>query len=148
MATLESKQLGYKTSVIIKANQRSVFEGLTKHIDSWWGKTDRPVSGLSDEFTVSWGEPWYRFKVIDFKPDEKISWECIDSRQIISGLQGVEKEWVGTKQHWDVKRMDAETVEVSFYHEGLVPDFICYDVCSRTWGSYIATHLKSFLEKN
>jgi len=146
MKTIQSNKPGYKTSVVIKAEKRSVFDALTKNIDAWWGKTDNPLSRLNDEFTVSWGEPWYRFRVIDFHPAEKISWECIDSRQIIGDLQGVEKEWVGTRLYWEIQQQDSNEVEVTLFHEGLIPEFICYDVCSTTWDHYLSAELKSFLE--
>lgn len=147
METVQAKKHGYSTSVVIAADAKSVFKALTSSIDSWWGAVDKPLEQENDEFTVSWGEPWYRFRVFDYQPNEKVSWECIDANQIIGDMQGVEKEWVGTKVYWKIIPKSSDEVELTLFHEGLVPEFLCFDVCSRTWNSYINTHLKNFLER-
>lgn len=146
MWVVQEKKHGYTTSVTITADAQPVFEALTARIDSWWGKIDKPVSQTGDEFTVYWGEPWYRFRVIEYLPNEKVRWECIDANQIIGDMQGVEKEWVGTRLFWEIRQKNISDVEVTLFHEGLVSDFLCFDVCSRTWDSYIKTHLKNYLE--
>jgi hypothetical protein len=38
-----------------------------------------------------------------------------------------------------------EKTEIHFIHEGLVPDYECYNVCSDAWGSYIRGSLKSLI---
>jgi len=146
MGTIQTEKNSYTTSTVIEADAQSVFEALTSCIDSWWGKVDHPIEKAGDVFTVSWGEPWYQFRVIEYLPNERVSWECIDANQIIAGMQGVEKEWVGTKVTWNIEPMDETEIELTLLHEGLVPEFLCFDVCSRTWDSYIKTHLKRFLE--
>ena len=92
MAFGQTKKHGYSTSTAIAIDTQSAFEALTRRIDGWWGKIDKPVLQIDDEFTVSWGEPWYQFRVIEYLPNKKISWECIDANQIIGDMQGVEKE--------------------------------------------------------
>lgn len=140
--------MDYKKSVSIRTTKEAAFEALTKGIDKWWGNTDKPVEGKGDIFTVSWGEPYYRFKVIEFEPSIRITWECIESKQIIGDLEGVEKEWVGTKLFWNIQGNGDNKVTVSLLHQGLVPGLICYDVCSSTWDSFIGESLKNYLEKN
>lgn len=139
--------MDYKKSVLIRANKEAAFKALTKEIDEWWGKMDYPVENKGDIFTVSWGVPWYQFKVIELKPFSQITWECVDSNQIIGDLKGVEKEWVGTKLQWVIRNINDSKVELSLIHQGLIPEFICYDVCSTAWDSFIGNSLKNYLEK-
>jgi hypothetical protein len=54
----------YQTQIIIKSSQERIFQALTKDIGQWWGETDGKVSAVEDTFTVSWGEPWYMFKIV------------------------------------------------------------------------------------
>ena len=117
----------YRQSVLVSTNHQKTFEALSLNIDQWWGDVDNPPQKLGDVFTVSWGEPWYQFKITEYNPFEKITWECIDANQIIGGLEGVEKEWVGTKLSWEIKNTNSNEVQVTGTHQGLIPQFICYD---------------------
>jgi len=136
----------YKKTVLITSNKEDVFKSLTKEISNWWGNMDNIVQKKGDIFTVSWGEPWYKFKVIEFNPFNIITWECIDCNQIIGDLKGVEKEWVGTKLQWKIKPIKDNEVEVSLIHQGLIPEFTCFKVCSFAWDSFIGNSLKNYLE--
>ena len=53
-------------------------------------------------------------------------------------------EWKGTKVVFDVAK-DGDKTEIHFTHEGLVPAYECYNVCSDAWGSYIRGSLKSLI---
>ena len=137
----------YSVTVNIRSNPASVFNALTKEISNWWGQMDHPVQKQGEVFKVSWGEPWYEFRVEEFEPNNKVSWRCIDANQIIGELEGVEKEWVGTKLDWSIAEIGSGEVRLSLKHEGLIPDFICYDFCSTTWDRFVKIALKEYLEK-
>ena len=53
-------------------------------------------------------------------------------------------EWKGTKVVFDIAKKGDKT-EIHFTHEGLVPAYECYNVCSDAWGSYIRGSLKSLI---
>ena len=137
----------YSTQLNVKCTSEQAFKALTIHLDKWWGDQDQPVTKVGDVFTVSWGEPWYQFETIEYVPNEKVSWECVDSKQIIGDLEGVEKEWMGTKLYWTISEVQGEVI-IDFQHEGLVPEFICYDVCSTAWSRFIEFDLKEYLESS
>ena len=146
MHTTEHANVDFSIDLHIKASPVEAFLALAEDLGKWWGEMDRPVSSVQDVFTVSWGEPWYRFKVLVFSPPTQLVWECIDANQIIGDMKGVEKEWVGTKLHWKIAELDTNTLNLSLIHEGLVPQFVCYDFCSTTWERFIYQHLKPYLE--
>lgn len=137
----------FTTTVIIKASPKAIFDALTLHIKDWWGNTDKPIQQKEDVFTVDWGESWYQFKVTYYKPNTVLEWECIDANQIIGDLEGVQKEWVGTTLHWNMEQIDETHTKLDFVHKGLVPEFICYNVCAPTWNVFIGKRLKEYLEK-
>ena len=143
---METEIKSYSKKLLINCSANVAFNALTTHIGDWWGEQDQPAHKLGDVFTMSWGEPWYQFKVVEYVPDEKIVWECIDSKQIIGDLEGVEKEWVGTQLQWEIHQLEDQKIELSFRHDGLVPDFICYDFCSNTWERFLSFNLKKYLE--
>ncbi|MEP5613362.1 MAG: SRPBCC domain-containing protein [Cyclobacteriaceae bacterium] len=129
-----SKQITYSTSA------ESLFTAITQNLDQWWGKTDTSVEKKGDEFKVSFGHAFWKFRVSEFTPNEKLTWECVD------GQPEFEHEWVGTKVHWNISG-DVEKTQLSFTHEGLTPSFECYDVCAPTWDMFLTTSLRSFVEK-
>ena len=53
-------------------------------------------------------------------------------------------EWKGSKVVFDISRKGGQT-EIHFTHEGLVPAYECYNVCSDAWGTYIRGSLKSLI---
>ncbi|MEE9362346.1 MAG: hypothetical protein V3U92_07095 [Cellulophaga sp.] len=146
MSTHNEHNTDYRKTVLISSNKEDVFKALTEELSNWWGTMDNIVQKKEDIFTVSWGEPWYKFKVVELNPFSIITWECIDCNQIIGDLEGVEKEWVGTRLQWEIKTIKHKEVEVSLIHQGLIPEFTCYKVCSSAWDSFIGTNLKDYLE--
>jgi len=138
----------YTEKVRIKASAEKIFLALTQQIDEWWGQVEGDSSKLNETFVVSWGEPWYQFKIKEFVNDKRIVWECTDANQVIDGLEGVEKEWVGNLLYWQIEKSDDNiSVDLSLTQVGLTPAEICYDVCSSAWTGFIGSGLKSFLEE-
>jgi hypothetical protein len=136
----------YKQSVLISGSKEAIFKAITLQIDQWWGNVDQPATELDNIFKVSFGEAFWVFKIIDFKENSLITWECIESNQVHAGLKGIKEEWLGTKLHWHIIKENDETIKVDFVHEGLIPAFNCYDVCSKAWDYFITDSLKSYIE--
>ncbi|MDW3652831.1 MAG: hypothetical protein R8P61_37475 [Bacteroidia bacterium] len=136
----------YKTRLEIQCSVERFFTAISQQLGDWWGKQDKGIEGVGTIFTVSWGEPWYQFKVIKFIQDQEMIWECIDANQKIKGLTGVEKEWVGTKVHWKLEGLSENQSRLIFQHEGLVPDFLCFNFCSSTWEHFLKDSLRNYLE--
>lgn len=137
----------YTTTIKINTSAPTVFKAISTQLGDWWGQQDHPASKEEVIFKVSWGEPWYQFKVIKYNENNEMIWECIDANQIINGLEGVQKEWVGTKIHWRIKPISDDRSQLDFEHQGLIPEFICFEVCTRAWSDFLQQHLVSFLEK-
>lgn len=142
-----TKSKDYQKSVLIAGNRLGVFKAITERIDEWWGTVDRQPSAEGVAFKVSFGEAFWRFKVIDFQRGSRISWECITSNQMHAGLMGIKEEWLGTKLHWELSEQTDGMTTLSFTHEGLVPDFNCYEVCSDAWGFFVGMSLKELVEQ-
>ncbi len=136
----------YTTSIEINRPASAVFRAISKQLEDWWGNQDHQITEAGIVFKVSWAEPWYQFKVIKYQENKEMIWECVDANQIIEGLEGVQKEWVGTKIHWRLKEISSEHTQLHFEHEGLIPEFICFDVCSRAWSDFLHQHLIAYLE--
>lgn len=70
-------------------------------------------------------------------PNEKIVWLTLDSK-----LTFVEKqdEWNGTKMFFEISQQGDKT-QLDITHFGLVPNFQCYDACSKGWTHYLKNSL-------
>lgn len=137
----------YTTALEINRSNQAVFAAISKELGAWWGHQDNLANQIRASFKVSWGEPWYQFRVINYVEHLAMTWECIDANQIIKGLDDVQKEWVGTKVHWKLEPLESKKTRLIFKHEGLVPDFICFQVCSTAWSDFLHQHLVAYLKK-
>jgi len=136
----------YIQTVAISTAKEDAFYALTRQVEKCWGTVDKPTNQMGDIFKVSFGEAFWTFKVIKLQEFDVVSWECIESNQVHNGLEGIEEEWLGTKLHWKIHQKDDRSIGLSFEHEGLVPDFVCYDICSTAWDFFITDSLKNYLE--
>ena len=55
-----------------------------------------------------------------------------------------ETEWTGTKIIFEISEKDNKTL-LSMTHEGLVPEYECFDICKNSWTNYIQNSLKKLI---
>jgi hypothetical protein len=53
-------------------------------------------------------------------------------------------EWTNTKVMFEISKRGNKT-EIRFTHQGLVPAYECFDVCSNAWGSYVNGSLRNLI---
>ena len=138
--------MSYKTQVLISGNRKQVFEAIAQQVQNWWGNTDYSVSAINDEFTTSFGQTYWKFKISTFEPYATIVWSCIDAKHIHDGYQGIEKEWIGTTVEWRLEAVNPNETLLHFAHNGLVPNLNCYEICFPAWERFVTKSLKSFIE--
>lgn len=114
----------------------------------WWiGLYDEIIRGKSektgDEFHFKAGGGLHDTlqKLTDVVPNKKLIWQVTKSH--LSFLSNPE-EWKDTKICFDLQLKEGRT-EITFTHEGLVPEIECYDSCSSAWTGYL-DNLKKALE--
>jgi hypothetical protein len=114
-----------------------------KNIRGWWsqqleGSTDK----LGDECTYRFEDVHScKMKLVEVIPQKKVAWIVLDN---YFKFTKDKTEWLGTKIVFDVSRKDNKT-EIRFTHEGLVPEYECFNICSSAWGSYINGSLRSLI---
>jgi hypothetical protein len=100
--------------------------------------TDSP----GDEFTYRYKDVHAcKMKLIEVIPDKKVVWLVLDN---YFNFTEDKTEWKGTKVIFEVSK-NGDQMEVRFTHQGLVPQYECYNVCSNAWGSYINGSLRSLI---
>lgn len=134
-----TKDTNYHIDIKVNAPASEIFSALTQKLDLWWGKTDKSVNTIDDEFTISFGDAFWSFKITEYVTNSKLTWECI------GGKPDFNAEWIGDILYWTIKETDTAT-HVSLLQVGLTPDMNCYDICAPTWDKFIMISLKSFVE--
>jgi hypothetical protein len=82
-----------------------------------------------------------RIRLVEVVADSRVLWQVFENH---FGFTKDETEWQDTTIVFEDSRRDGGT-ELRFTHQGLVPAYECFDVCSNAWGSYINGSLKSLI---
>jgi hypothetical protein len=118
------------------------FEAI-KNVRGWWseeieGSTDKP----GDEFTYRYKDLHScRMQLVELVPNQRVAWLVVDN---YFSFTEDKSEWKGTKIVFEVFK-NGDKTEIRSTHEGLVPEYECFDVCSNAWGSYINGSLRSLI---
>ena len=128
----------FTISFLLGQKPTEVFNGVN-NVRGWWsGELEGNSGKLHDEFSYRHGDFHYsKHRLIEVIPNEKVVWLTLDSQ-----LTFVEKqnEWNGTKMIFEINRNEPHT-ELTIAHEGLIPEFECYDSCSKGWTHYLKNSL-------
>jgi Activator of Hsp90 ATPase homolog 1-like protein len=138
--TTELKKVnGFSFSFQTSQSAEDVFKTLLD-VRSWWtGIYSETIKGnsskLNDEFTLKAGNGahYTKQKLIEAEPNKRIVWLVTESN-----LNFAKKadEWTGTKICFDISKQSGKT-KITFTHEGLVPEFECYNGCAGAWTQYL-----------
>ena len=114
--------------------------GLLTQIPQWWsGLFEETIEGKSEKvndafsFAAGGGAHYTEQKVVELVPGKKIVWLVTNAN-----LSFLEKpdEWEGTRFGFTLTEGKKNT-QVTFVHEGLVPEVECYGACSTGWMGYL-----------
>jgi hypothetical protein len=140
--TMDDKN--YTTTITVTQSPQEAYAAIN-NVRGWW-TGDPGVEGstgkLGDEFTYRYEDIHYsKQRVTELIPGKKVAWLVLDAKLNFVKDKG---EWKGTKVVFDITKKGDKT-EIRFTHQGLVPDYECYDSCSDAWGSYIKGGLRKLI---
>jgi len=141
MSNMEHKN--FTTSITVDKNISGTFNAI-KNFRAWWsaeieGKTDQ----LNETFFYHYKDVHLcKIKLIETVADKKLVYQVIANQ---FNFTKDKTEWVNTRLVFDLTTEGHKTIVV-FTHEGLVPEYECYNICRDAWTSYIQGSLKNFIE--
>ena len=124
----------FTTAFTVDQTPDAAFAAIT-NVRGWWSEE---IIGPTDKA----GEAFdYRYrdlhrckiKVTELIPGKKVAWRVLEN---YFSFTEDKTEWTGTDILFDIAEKDGKT-EIRFTHQGLVPDYECYDACSDGWSTYI-----------
>lgn len=153
----------FSTSLLVEQTPKEVFDAIT-NVRGWWSEEiEGNTAKLNDVFNYHFEDIHRcRVKLTEVIPNQKVVWLILDnyfkpgifedtsrlkserdekrhnSRSGISndGFGNDKAEWTDTKVVFEISAKDGKTL-LRFTHQGLVPEYECFDVCSNGWTHYI-----------
>jgi hypothetical protein len=133
----------YTTTITVDKDISSAFNSI-KNFRAWWseeikGNTDK----LNETFFYHYKDVHLcKIKLIEMIANKKLVYQVIDNE---FNFTKDKTEWINTKLIFDLSTEGNKT-QIVFTHEGLVPEYECYNVCNDAWTSYIQGSLKNYIE--
>jgi len=136
------KHQDFTTTVLVEATPQQVF-GAVNNVRGWWsenisGDTSRPGS----EFLYQYQDVHRaKMKIAESIPDQKVVWHVLDN---YFQFTKDKNEWTGTYVIFEISVKGNQT-QLTFTHQGLVPEYECFTVCRDAWTHYIQGSLKELI---
>ena len=132
----------YTTAFMVNQSPEAAFAAIN-NVRGWWseeieGRTDK----LGEEFKYHFQDIHRcKLKIAELVPGKKVVWRVLDN---YFNFTKDKTEWTGTDVIFDISKKGDKT-EVRFTHQGLVPEYECYDACREGWSTYINSSLLDFI---
>ena len=132
----------FTTTIVLDQSSETVFKAI-QNLRGWWSEEiEGKTADLNDEFNYHY-EDIHRCKIklTEVIPNTKMVW--LIQENYFSFTQD-DTEWTNTKAVFEISTEDYKT-KLVFTHEGLVPDYECYEVCKSGWTNYIQNSLQKLI---
>jgi len=132
----------FTTTLLVQQAPEEVFNAIA-NVRGWWSENiEGGTEKLNDEFTYSYKDVHVcKMKLIEVIPNKKVAWLVVDN---YFNFTKDKSEWKGTTVRFEISEKD-NTTQLCFTHQGLVPEYECFDICSNAWSHYIQQSLRSLI---
>lgn len=132
----------FTTTLIIDQTPEEAFNAIT-NVRGWWSEEiEGDTAKLNDEFTYHYEDVHYcQIKLTEVIPNQKVVWFV---KYNYFKFTKDKSEWTGTKMVFEISEKGDKT-EIRVTHQGLNPEFECYNICSNAWTQYIQQSLKNLI---
>lgn len=140
--TVKSNE-NFSAAITVNKSPVIAFEGI-KNFRAWWSEEiDGHTDKLNETFFYHYKDIHLcKIKLIEMIPNKKLVYQVVENE---FNFIKDKSEWVDTRLIFDITT-DGDTTKVNFTHEGLVPEYECFQVCNDAWSGYINNSLKNFIE--
>jgi hypothetical protein len=133
----------FTTTLLADQSPKEVFRAVT-NVRGWWSEEiDGGTENLNDEFSYHYEDVHTcKMKLVEVIPDQKVVWLVLDN---YFKFTKDKSEWIDTKIVFEITQKDNKT-QLRFTHQGLVPNYECFEICRDAWTNYIQHSLRNLIE--
>lgn len=132
----------FTSVLLVDQSPKEVFRAVT-NVRGWWSEEiDGSTENLNDVFDYHFEDIHLcKIKLIEVVPEKKVVWLVLDN---YFKFTKDKTEWTGTKVIFDISQKDGRT-ELRMTHQGLVPQYECFEICRDAWTNYIQNSLRNLI---
>ena len=132
----------FTTTLLVDQSPEEAFNAIN-NVRGWWSEEiEGGTQKFNDEFKYHYEDAHRcKMKLIEVVPNKKVVWLVLEN---YFNFTKDKSEWTGTKIIFDISEKNNKT-QIRFTHQGLVPEYECFDVCSNAWTHYIQQSLRSLI---
>lgn len=136
------KTQDFTTSFSVAATPRQVFDAIN-NVRGWWSQN---IDGETDQQNAAFKYHYQdvhraTMRITELIPNKRIVWHVVENHFKFTKDK---TEWTGTDIIFEISAKGSQT-ELKFTHEGLVPEYECYQLCHDAWTHYIQDSLKDLI---
>ncbi|MCF0065273.1 SRPBCC domain-containing protein [Dyadobacter chenwenxiniae] len=133
----------FSTSFLVAKSAGEAYKAIVDP-RAWWSEE---IEGTTDEINAEWSYHYKdlhrcKMKVVELIPDKRVAW--LVTENYFNFVQD-QNEWIGTRVILDISE-EGDQTRVRFTHEGLIPKYECYEICSNAWSGYVNNSLRQLIE--
>ncbi len=132
----------FTTSIVLNASAAEVFNAIN-NVRGWWSEEiEGNTADLEDVFNYHYQDVHRcSMKIITSIPGQKVEWQVLDN---YFSFTADKDEWKGNTIVFEILR-EGDQTRLQFTHEGLVPEYECFDICQNAWTTYIQKSLYNLI---
>jgi hypothetical protein len=132
----------FSSVLLVDQSPKEVFRAVT-NVRGWWSEEiEGGTEKLNDVFDYHFEDIHLcKIKLIEVAPDKQVVWLVLDN---YFKFTKDKTEWIGTKVIFDISQKDGKT-ELRMTHQGLVPEYECFEICHDAWTNYIQNSLRNLI---
>lgn len=132
----------FTTAIAVEQSPQQVFNAIN-NVSGWWSQEiEGPTENLNDVFNYHYQDVHRcKIKVLESVPNKKVVWQVLEN---YFSFTNNKQEWIDTTIHFDIEKNNNKTT-LLFTHEGLTPEYECYDACKNGWSMYINKSLYNLI---
>ncbi len=132
----------FSAVILVDQTPEAVFEAVT-NVRGWWSEEiEGNTAALNDEFKYRFEDVHHcHVRLVEVVSAQKVVWLILDN---YFKFTEDEKEWTGTHVVFDITRTGNQT-ELRMTHQGLVPEYECFNICRDAWTFYIKDSLYNLI---
>ena len=133
----------FTTSITVAQSASTAFTAIMDFRAWWSAEIEGSTDQLNETFFYHYKDVHLcKLKLVEKNVDTKLVYQVIDNE---FNFTKDKTEWINTRLIFELVP-EGDKTKIVFTHEGLVPEYECYNVCHDSWTSYIQGSLKSLLE--